>query len=74
MGKVATTYYKRIASMLAEKKYFPLSMSMEPIRCRNNYAFLRSSIMCIRGAISLLSQRVLDFPFHLQAAEGQLSF
>ena len=55
MGKVATTFYKRIASMLAEKKHFPLSMSMWLIKCRISYALLRSSIMCIRGARSMFS-------------------
>ena len=52
MGKVATTFYKRIASMLAEKKHFPFSMSMGLIRCHISYSLLRSSIMCVRGARS----------------------
>ena len=70
MGKVATTFYKRIASMLAEKKHFPPSMSIGLIRCRISYALLRSSIMCIREARSLLSRPVLDSPFDLQAADN----
>ena len=69
MGKAITTFYKRIPSMLAEKKYFPLSMSMGLIRCRISY-----ELMCIRGARSSLSRQVLDSPFDLQAAESQLSF
>ena len=61
MDKVATTFYKQIASMLAEKKHFPFSMSMGLI----SYALLRSSIMCTRGARSSPSQPVLDSPFDL---------
>ena len=52
MDKVATTFYKQIASMLAEKKHFPFSMSMGLIRCHISYSLLRSSIMCVRGARS----------------------
>ena len=72
--KVATTFCKRIASMLAEKKHFVFCMSMRLIRCCISYALLRSSIMCIGGARSSLSQPVLDSRFDLQAAESQLSF
>ena len=73
MGKIATTFYKRIAAMLAEKKHSSFSSVMGLIRCRLSFALLRSSIMCIRGARSSRSRPVMDTPFDLQIVESHLS-
>jgi hypothetical protein len=49
MGPTATIVYKRIASMIAEKRDQPYSITMKWIRCRISFALIRSAIMCLRG-------------------------
>ena len=44
----------RLASLLAEKSDVPYLMMMNLIRCRLSFSLLDSSIMCIRGARSIL--------------------
>ena len=48
MGKVATTFYKRLTSFLSDKRDENYSHTMGWLRCRWSFALLRSSIMCIR--------------------------
>ena len=43
MGPIATTVYKRIASLIADK------------RCKLSFSLLRSAIMCLRGTRSFHS-------------------
>ena len=50
MGTTATTVYKRIAAMVAEKHSKPYSRAMHWIRCRVSFSLLRSAIMCLRGS------------------------
>ena len=50
MGKSATTFYKRVASLVSEKTKVPYSQVMSWIRRRLSFALLRSSIACLRGA------------------------
>ena len=61
MGRGATTFYKRFASI-----------TLNWIRCRLSFALLRASIMAIRGA--RLSHPPpatgAECPFDLQVAEG----
>ena len=52
MGRAAVTVYKRLAGMIAEKKGQDYSQTLRWLRCRLNFALLRSSIMCLRGARS----------------------
>ena len=52
MGKAATTFYERLASMISEKREVPYSTMLTWIRCRQSFALLRASIMSIRGARS----------------------
>ena len=47
MGKEATTFYKCLTDMIAQKRQHPYSMVMGWLRCRLSYASLRSCIMCI---------------------------
>ena len=75
MGKAATTFYKRLASMLSEKNDAPYSETLRWIRCRLGFALLRSSIMCIRGARSSARHPASDVtqePIDLQLAEGHV--
>ena len=59
LGRIATTTYKRLASLLSSKWNQPYSTTMGWLRCRLSFALLRSSIAAIRGARSS-SHRVSD--------------
>ncbi|KAL5459842.1 hypothetical protein EMCRGX_G033225 [Ephydatia muelleri] len=52
MGSIATTTYKRLASLLADKWGTSYSQTMGWLHCRLSFSLLRSSIQCIRGARS----------------------
>ena len=55
MGRATTTFYKRLASMVAEKRDVPYyGVTLNWIRCRLSFALLRASIMTLslRGARS----------------------
>ena len=52
MGKEASTFYKRLATMLAAKWGDPYSQVLCWLRCRLGFSLLRSSIQAIRGARS----------------------
>ena len=51
-GNAANVCYKRLASMLAEKRDQPYSNTLAWMRCKLSFALLRSTIQCIRGARS----------------------
>lgn len=46
----ATTFLKRLASKLAEKKTASYSQTIGWLRCRLSFALLRSAITCLRGS------------------------
>ena len=52
MARQATTFYKRLASLLAEKWDQQYSSTLYWLRCRLSFSLLRSAIQCIRGARS----------------------
>lgn len=52
LGTEATTFYKRLASMLSMKWDSPYSTTLCWLRCRLAFSLLRSSIQAIRGARS----------------------
>ena len=72
MGRAATTFYKRLASMVAEKRDVSYAMTLNWIRCRLSFALLRSSIMSIRGARSSKRHPAIECacPIDVQIAEG----
>ena len=75
MGKAATTFYKRLASMLSEKRDVLYAKTLNWIRCRLSFALLRASIMSIRGARSSRHHPVLEAvqgPIDLQITEGHI--
>ena len=72
MGRAATTFFKRLAAMLSERRDVPYSKMMGWIRCRLSFTLLRASIISVRGARSSASKGALHEPIDLQAAEGQL--
>ena len=73
MGRAATTFYRRLASMLAEKRDISYSTALNWIRCRLSFALLRASIMSIRGARSSRHHPATECPIDLQLAEGHLN-
>ena len=50
MGKSALTFYRWLASLMAEKHNQSYANTMKWIRCQLNFSLIRSSIMCIRGS------------------------
>ena len=51
-AKEATVFYKRLASMLAEKWDKPYSTTLNWLRCQLSFSLLRSAIQCLPGARS----------------------
>ena len=54
MGPIATVY-KRIASLIADKRQEPYSTTLFWLRCKLSFSLLRSAIMCLRGTRSFHS-------------------
>ena len=52
LGNEASTFYKRLASLLSHKWEAPYSTTLCWLRCRLTFSLLRSSIQAIRGARS----------------------
>ena len=52
MGPSATTFYKHLASLIADRNDQPYSRVLYWIRCRLGFSLLRSSIVCLRRARS----------------------
>ena len=52
MAKQSTTFYKRLASLLADKWEQPYSSTLHWLRVRLSFSLLRSAIQSIRGARS----------------------
>ena len=73
MGRAVKMFYRRLASMIAEKRDMPYCNALNWIRCRLSFALLRASIMSIRGARSSRFHPATDFPIHLHLAEGHLN-
>ena len=75
MGKAASTFYKRLASMLSEKRDVSYGKTMNWIRCHLSFALLRASIMSIRGARSSRRHPATEGTLghiDLQLAEGRI--
>ena len=54
MGREASTFYKRLADLLSQRRQQTYSTVMGWLRCQISFASLRASIMCIRGSRSSL--------------------
>ncbi len=59
-GNATNICYKRLTSMLAEKRDQPYSSTLAWMRCKLSFALLQSAIQCIRGA-RFASGRALKF-------------
>ena len=58
MGPIATTVYRRLASLLANKWGISYIRCLYWIRCRLCFSLLKSSVMCLRGNQSSNSHSV----------------
>ena len=75
MGRIATTTYKHLASLLSSKWNQPYSNTLGWLRCRLSFALLRASILAIRGARSSSGRVTVSasIPIDLVTAESQVS-
>ena len=53
MGREGNVFYKRLASLLADKQGWAYGTTMSWIRCVLTFSLLRSAVMCIRGSRSI---------------------
>jgi hypothetical protein len=60
LAPTATTFYKRLASMIAKKQGQPYSIIMKLIRTRLSFSLLRSSILAVRGSRSAATCGKID--------------
>ena len=72
MGKEATTFYKRIADLIAAENSSFYSSPLAWIQCKLMFSLLRSAILCIRGSCSTFL-RVPDASIELGVTESCLS-
>ena len=70
MGREATTFYKRLADLLAQKQLKPYPVVINWLRCKLSFAAVRSSIMCIRGTRSSINRPLRDADIILATSEG----
>ena len=70
MGREATTFYKCLADMIAQKRQHPYPVVMGWLRCPLSFASLRASIMCIRGSRSSFHHLVYGSDITLATSEG----
>ena len=74
MAKQCTTFYKRLASLLADKWEHPYSSTLSWLRCLLSFSLLRSAIQCIRGARSSCGHASRSpLPIDLVSAEAHLT-
>ena len=52
MGKLADTFYRRLASLVSAKRDQPYHRIMGWLRCHLSFSLLRSAVMCLRGSRS----------------------
>ena len=71
MGPTATTVYKRLAAMIAEKNNKTYSKTIHWLRCRLNFSLLRSAIMCLRGSRSAPAHSLAN-TIDLACSEGRV--
>ena len=74
MAKQSTTFYKRLASLLADKWEHPYSSTLSCLRYLFSFSLMRSAIQCIRGARSSCGHASRSpLPIDLVSAEAHLS-
>ena len=74
MAKEATTFYKRLATLLSDKWTEPYSLTINWLRCRISFSLLRASIRSIRGARSTIGHPMgpINYSLDLVKSESRL--
>ena len=73
MGPAATVVYKRIATLISEKRGHPYSHVLYWLRCHLCFSLLRSAVMCLRGSRSSYHRHNLTDPsIDLACSESRL--
>ena len=75
MAPGATIMYKRLASLLADKRQQEYSKIISWIRCTISFSLIRSAVMCLRGAQSSLhhpARSTEEAPLDLAIHEGRI--
>ena len=75
MAPAATITFKRLASLLAEKRQQEYNKTIAWIRCQLSFSLVRSSVMCLRGARSSYHRPArpdCDIPLDVALAEGHV--
>ena len=73
MGKAATSFYKRLAALLSEKRNQTYGVTMGWLRIHLSYALLLSAILYLRGSPSCRTALASsDCTMDLVASEGQI--
>ena len=62
IGPAATVVYRRLATLISEKRGHPYSQTLFWIRCKVSYSLLRSVVMCLRGSRSSYHRTNLQDP------------
>ena len=58
VGKLTTSFLKRLASRLADKRDMPYSVTMSWLRCRLGFSLLRAAILSMRASRLSVRSRV----------------
>ena len=73
MAPAATITFKRLASLLAEKRQQEYNKTIAWIRCQLSFSLVRSSVMCLRGARSSYHRPArpdCDIPLDVPSQKG----
>ena len=72
MGVAAEIFYKRLASLISERKEQHYGTTMARIRCCISFSLLRSAVMCIRRSSYHHPTNPTCLPVDLVATEGRV--
>ena len=72
MGPTVTVVYRRLASMIADKRKETYHKTLFWLRCLLCFSLLRSAIACLRGARSSLGHPAKCEAIDLAIEEGQV--
>lgn len=73
MGPSTTVAYKRLASLLSQKRDHPYAETMRWLRCRLCFGLLKAAIVAIRGSRSSARSNYTPDSIALAVAEGNVS-
>ena len=73
MGSETSTFYKHLASLIANKTEKKYSSVMELLRCRISFSLIRSSVLCIRESKSAKHRPLKCYDMDLVNSEACLT-